>query len=405
MNTVPAVAAGSAAPLSGVDGLEDVAAALLAVAPLVGAAGRTPGARLRCAPLDRPGPDDLAALQAVLDRLTELLAVPGLRAVPDGSDLWSAELAISGRLRLAPACADAARLAALSPLAFERAASSVRDVAPVARVLHGGDGTPLRCYSCGDPRQPAVVLVSACGMPVGLIEGWMRHLAASFRVVTWESRDLFEDDGAFDEKAHDLAVQVDDVLTVLEGFDLRDVHLMGLCGGAAIALGAATSTRVHSLSLWHGDFELGDDAPKTPHQRDVYALLTMAGRSRRSAAGLHQLFRKPATLARMPEAEAPYLLYPYATPELLYRYGRLNGAIMGTDCRPLLTVCKPTLVVTSDDDTTAHPSGSVYAAARLEQGRLEVLAHGDHLAAFSAGAERRLLAGSFLDEMRASCDP
>ena len=389
-------------PATVVGGLEELATALLAVAPLARAARPSSNdERMRCASPDgTPGPDALAGWQAVLDRLTDLLGVPGLLVVADTSDLWSAELAISGRLGLARWAAEPERVAAVASEAIEQAAASARGEALVARTLHSGDGTALRCYAHGDLESPAVVLVSACGMPVGLVEGWVRHLATRYRVITWESRDLFEDDGNFDGKGQDLAVQVGDVLTVLDGFDLHDVHLMGLCGGAAMALGAAASSRVRSLSLWHGDYELGDDAPKTQHQRDVHALLTMAGRSRRSAAGLHELFRRPATLATMPADLAPYLLYPYANAELLFRYGRLNGAIMGTDCRPLLAaVGKPTLVVTSDDDNTAHPQGSVYAAARLEQGRLEVLAHGDHLAAFQAGPERRVLATSFLDEM------
>ena len=383
-----------------------MAAALLAVAPLAAAAagGSTPsGERLRCAPLgEEPTADEVAAVQDVLDRLGGPLGVPALRAVAGPADLWSAELAIGGRLALAclAGAGEAERLAGLPPVAVEQAVARATEGALVARTLHAADGTALRCYSDGDGESPAVVLVSACGMPVGLVESWIRHLATSFRVVTWESRDLFVDDGEFDRKGHDLAVQVGDLLAVLDGFDLHDAHLMGLCGGAAIALGAADSPRVGSLSLWHGDFELGDEAPKTQHQRDVHALLTMAGRSRRSAANLHQLFRRPATLATMPAVLAPQLLYPYANPELLYRYGRLNGAIMGTDCRPLLAEDrKPTLVVTSDDDVTAHPQGSVYAAASLQHGRLEVLSHGDHLAAFEAGPDRRLLATSFLGEM------
>lgn len=382
-------------------GLEEFAAAVLAVAPLAGAArSPAPGECLRWVPHSTTA-GALTAWQGLSDDLADRLRCPPLRAVADPCDLWSAELAISERLRLAGPEMAPDDLAALPPSAVERAAAMAQAGAlAVARVVRSDDGTALRCYEYGDPGRPAVVLVSACGMPAGLVEGWIRHLATSYHVVTWESRDLFEDDGDFDAKRFDLGVQVDDVLAVLEGFDIDDAHLMGLCGGAAVALGAATSPRVGSLSLWHGDYELGDDAPKTSHQRDVHALLKMAARSRKSAAGLHELFRRPATLASMPKDLAPYLLYPYANAELLYRYGRLNGAIMSTDCRPLLAAArKPTLVVTSEEDSTAHPQGSVYAAAHLAQGRLEVLSHGDHLAAFCAGPERRLLATSFLQEM------
>lgn len=376
--------------------LETLAHGLLAVAPLACAAGDP----LRCAVEDVSATSPaLDALQAVLDRLGAPLGVPRLRAVAGDEDLWSAELAISEHLGLATVVGEAERLAALPSEAVERAVARATGTALVSRTLYRDDGTVLRCYAEGDDRRPVVVLVSACGMPVGLVASWIHHLATSFRAVTWESRDLFDQDGDFDGKGYGLDIQVGDLLAVLEGYDIRDAHLMGLCGGAAIALGAAASSRVSSMSLWHGDFELGPDAPKTQHQRDVHALLMMAGRSRRSAAGLHQLFRKPSTLAKMPMHLAPYLLYPYASPELLYRYGRLNGAIMSTDCRPLLAGArKPTLVVTSEDDATAHPQGSVYAAVHLERGRLEVLPHGDHLAAFEAGPERRLLASSFIDE-------
>jgi 3-oxoadipate enol-lactonase len=272
-------------------------------------------------------------------------------------------------------------------------------------MIAASDGSPLRCWEAGPRDAPAVALVTACGMPVGLAAHWMRALSGDYRVVTWESRGLFAERGGQGPAAlggHDLAAQAGDLAAVLDGFGIRRAHAMGLCGGAVVALAAASgSDRVTSLSLWHGDYELGGAAPKTDHQRDVKSLLTMAARSVDKAAGLHRLMRRPAALDAMRADIAHHLIYPYATPELLHRYGLLNGSIMSADSRPFLSAGQPVLVVTSGDDTTAHPAGSEYVAARLPRATLAVRPHGDHLTAFDAGPELVALAGKFLYEVTA----
>jgi pimeloyl-ACP methyl ester carboxylesterase len=122
----------------------------------------------------------------------------------------------------------------------------------------------------------------------------------------------------------------------------------------------------------------------------------MAGRHRKRAAALQALLSRPAALGNLRPDLAHLLIYPYARPELLYRYGRLNGAIMTTDCRPLLAgVRVPTLVVSSRADTTAHPDGSVFVAAAIPGAQLELLPTGDHLAAFDAAPAMLELARAF----------
>ncbi|HZE02319.1 MAG TPA: alpha/beta hydrolase, partial [Pseudonocardiaceae bacterium] len=75
------------------------------------------------------------------------------------------------------------------------------------------------------------------------------------------------------------------------------------------------------------------------------------------------------------------------------------GAIMTTDCRPLLAgIDVPTLVVSSMADTTAHPEGSVFVASHIPGARLELLPRGDHLAAFDAAPELITLARAFVDQ-------
>lgn len=378
-----------------------LASALVDVEPLSGALDDPP----RAAPLGRVGARrELDGVQTLVDRLVWELGVPAPRVVADTSGLTAAELAISGRLELDGVLPRAADLAGAADGVVRTAVDQARRGRPTSAVAVAADGSPLRCYAHGPADAPVVVLVSACGMPVGLLRRWMAGLGTRLRVLTWESRGLFPARGTldedFDRRGDDVASQAADLHAVLDLFDVDAAHVVGLCGGAAVAL-AAASDRVRSLSLWHGDYELGSDAPKTRHQQDVQSLMEMAGRARRRATGLHTLLRRPATLESLRADLAHELIYPYASAELLYRYGRLNGAIMTTDCRPLLTgVDQPTLVVTSMADTTAHPDGSVFVAAQLPDARLELLPRGDHLTAFDAAPELIELATGFVDEVQ-----
>lgn len=397
-------AAFEGAPAVRVDAPDRLAAALVDTASLI----RVVPEKLRVAPVAEASPAAVSGLRTLLDGMTGKLDLPGIEVVPDSQQLWSVELALSRRLALrpedVPGAAEGRDGAVPDTSRLGEAALDALDAFPGRPVtVPAFDGSPLRCWSVGPVDRPAVALVTACGMPVGLIARWMATLSRSFRVVTWESRGLFPADDGPGPAAMDgcgLPVQADDLRAVLDGFGIRQAHAMGLCGGAAIALAAAAHTdRVTSLSLWHGDYELGGEAPKTDHQRDVESMLTMAGRGRAQAGGLHKLLRRPGTLDGLRPDIAHHLIHPYATPELLHRYGLLNGAIMTTDCRPLLTAGQPAMVVTSPQDTTAHPAGSAYVAAHLPQAELRTMPDGDHLTAFDAGPELVALAEEFLHRM------
>ena len=147
---------------------------------------------------------------------------------------------------------------------------------------------------------------------------------------------------------------------------------------------AATRSRFSSLSLWHADLELGGEAPKTDHQVNLRALLDLAGESRDTAAWIaERLTSGPMT--GVPERIGPLVVRPYATTELFYRYAKLTGATMHWDSRPTAAgVHQPCLVVTSEDDDTAHPAGSRRLAEIVPGARLVVAEHGTHLDAFRA---------------------
>ncbi|WP_349876543.1 alpha/beta hydrolase [Micromonospora sp. HUAS YX12] len=347
------------------------AAALLAAGPLLRVL--PPPVRVRCAD---------PATAAALARLCERLDVPAPTPVTAAADLGPFERVVSDLLDLdanpAPAAADEPRVVA---------DARERDFTCRFRRtdVRTGDGAVLPTYAAGDPDRPPVLLVSACGMPARLAEGWADRLSRDFHVLVPETRGLFADVDGFTGDTGAVA-QADDLLAVLDRFGLRRAHLIGLCGGAVLAVVAAARApeRVSSLSLWHGDFDLGDESPKTDHQQNLQALMAMAARSPQQAAAVHAVLTN-TMLGVAPPRLAHLVTYPYATPELLRRYCRLNGAIMGTDLRPYLAgLTTRTLVVTSEDDHTAHPAGSRAVAARIAGSVLHVAPHGDHLSLFHA---------------------
>ncbi|WP_405847046.1 alpha/beta fold hydrolase [Streptomyces sp. NBC_01518] len=267
------------------------------------------------------------------------------------------------------------------------------------------DGVALRVRSAGEPGRPAVLIASACGMPAELCDAWLRFLAPEHHVLTWETRGLFggprgagEDPEAFDGMGHGVVDQIGDILAVLDHHQVSRTHVMGLCGGAVLALRLAAehADRVASISLWHGDFDLGADSPKTSHQRNLQALMEIAAENRRSAAMVHATVPRNAT-ADLPADLTELVVHPFLDAETFYRYSLLNGALMAEDIRTALPrIEAPTLIVTSEDDRTAHPAGSRAVAAALPGSRLHVAPAGDHLSVFAAEDALTTVAAEFL---------
>jgi pimeloyl-ACP methyl ester carboxylesterase len=164
----------------------------------------------------------------------------------------------------------------------------------------------------------------------------------------------------------------------------------------ALAAAARQPGRVSSLSLWHAAVELDGEAEKTDHQVNLRALLDLGGESRDTAAWLREKLTS-GPMSGVPDRIGPLVVRPYATPELFYRYAKLSGATMRWDCRQTAaSVKQPCLVVTSEDDQTAHPAGSRRLAEIVPGARLMVAEHGTHLDAFRATAGQVSSLMSFL---------
>jgi pimeloyl-ACP methyl ester carboxylesterase len=264
--------------------------------------------------------------------------------------------------------------------------------------VEGFGGVRLNVYTAGPPDGEPIVILSACGMPARLCEPWMNVLAKDHFVLTWETRGLFSPMGDFDSLASDVGAQARDLFAVMDHFALHAVHLMGLCGGAVVALRAAAEQpqRVSSLTLCYGDFKLGPNSPRTIYQQNLKAVMDLAGAGRTEAKSIYDLFCE--SMVKSARADMAHLiLYPFANAELLFRYARLNGNIMDEKVEGLLEkLSHSTLVITSEDDSTAHPEGSRQVAARIPNSVLHIEPHGDHLSFYEASPELTGLVVGFL---------
>lgn len=349
---------------------------------------------------------DLFEFERFLNRVAVRVGAPAFKLSADfnAAPRSGLELAVSKRLLGEHGGVGSAWVAAADQedAIIAAALASSFETQFVPTKVQSFDGAVLRAYTAGDPRNKAVALISPCGMPAKLCERWMRLLAREYFVLVWETRLLFDEPGDIEAKAFDVQAQVGDLFAVLDHFSVGKAHLMGLCGGAVIAVSAAAARpeRIASLSLWHGDFELGPGCPKMKHQKDLKAFMQFAALGRVQAGQLHKMFTQN-TAKTFRDDWAHVVLYPYANSELLYRYAQANGNIMETNVTPLLPqVVQPALVVTSEDDTTTHPDSSRRVAELLPNARLHVMAHGDHLSVFHAGPDITELALEFLGQER-----
>jgi pimeloyl-ACP methyl ester carboxylesterase len=299
-------------------------------------------------------------------------------------------------------------LAGLDPGAVARLAAQARDLRDQEdagyRVLtvRRPDGAVVTAIDAGPVAAPCVLLSPACAMSCRLSLPWLRALRTSYRCVVPETRGTsgpIEDPGAFDRSGYGVRHQAGDLIALIEALSPGPVHLMGLCGGAVPALVAAAQRPdcVSSLSQWHADLELGTEAAKTSHQANLRALLDTAGESRGTAAWIRdKLTSGPMT--GVPARVGPLVVRPYATAELFYRYAKLTAATMHFDSRPAAAgVAQPCLIITSQDDHTAHPAGSQRLAEIMPDARLVMTDHGTHLDAFNATPEQVASLSSFLE--------
>jgi 3-oxoadipate enol-lactonase len=372
-----------------------------ALADLVEAVRQLEGLTAQVGPFALPA-DTCDRAPELVAAVCRALAVPLTFDSPaTGRDRDFAVVALAAEIRRAQRSTELAGLAPGDAAAEARRRYDEDNAGYRTHAVHRPDGTTVAAVDAGPPDAPCVLISAPCALSDRLSLPWLRALRSSYRCVIPQTRgtsERIDDPEDFDRRGYDVGRQVEDLLAVTDQLATGPVHLMGLCAGAAVALAATARRpdRVSSLSLWHADLELGPEAEKTDHQINLRAMLDLGGESRDTAAWLRdKLTGGPMT--GVPERIGPLVVRPYATAELFYRYAKLTTATMHWDSRPTAArVVQPCLVVTSEDDLTAHPAGSRRLAEIVPGARLAVAEHGHHLDAFRATDEQVARLTSFL---------
>jgi 3-oxoadipate enol-lactonase len=379
-----------------------------ALAALVDAVRQLEGLTEQVGPFALPA-DTCDRAPEMVVAVCRALGVPLTFDAPVGGGKDFAVAALAAEIRQAQRSPE---LADLRPDEVAELATDVRrlcdeeDTGYRRHTVRRPDGTAIAVVDAGPPRAPCILLSPACGMSYRLSLPWLQALGTGYRCLVPQTRGTngrIERPQVFDRRGYGVPEQAADLLAIIDALGTGPVHLMGLCGGAvpSMVIAARHPDRLSSLSLWHADLDLGDEAEKTDHQVNLRAVLDMAGESRDTAAWMRdRLTSGPMT--GVPPGVGPLVVRPYATAELFYRYAKLTAATMHWDSRGTAAgVRQPCLIVTSRDDHTAHPAGSRRLAQILPNARLVVTDHGTHLDAFKATPEQVACLTSFLGSVPA----
>ncbi len=365
-----------------------------AVSDLVGALRQLEGLTAQLGTFAMPS-DTCTHAPAVVRAVCRELGIALTFDAPSGGRHTDhARVALAAELRRAQAAPWLGRLDPDTAAAAARRCYDEEDAGYQRHAIRRPDGSVVSVVAAGPRRSPCVLVLPPPGLSHRLALPWLKALRSRYRCLIPQSRGTAEPLGDvedFDRRGCDMPQQVADLLAVTDALAPReDVHVMGLCGasGLAIAIAAQRPDRIRSLSVWHADLELGEDAAKTDHQINLRALVDLAGESRDTADWLRgKLVSGP--MAGVPAMVGPLVVRPYATSELFYRYARLTAATVHWDCRATArALVQPCLVVTTADDATTHPDGSRRLAEIAPAARLVVAGNGDHLDAFRAGTEQ-----------------
>jgi pimeloyl-ACP methyl ester carboxylesterase len=216
-------------------------------------------------------------------------------------------------------------------------------------------------FTKGKPAKEAVILIPPCALPARFFQPWLEAFGKHYYTLILENPFLFRNWKSLSEPSSDILFELNYIKAVLEREGISSAHIIGICGGAPIALAAAAhfSQTVASVIICHGDLNFGQKTPRTPFQDQFYALLSDSARSVVRAEEVYSLFLDPSLLFGIPDTMGPFILYPYADFRLFQRYAKLNSAIMAFDStRVAEKLIQPLMIVTSPNDKMAHPGAS-----------------------------------------------
>lgn len=264
-------------------------------------------------------------------------------------------------------------------------------------VMRGNDGTQLNLYVRENPKaDKTVVIINAFGMPVDFVVPLSEQLCHGHRVVTWESRGVPSGSVPEGNAAVSVNAHVQDLLAILDGLKLEQVHLIGWCTGATVAIrfAAGFPNRIQSLTLLNGGYNLAG-AEETPFQVNMREIMPLIAEDKAQAKFFFEtLFNRFDFGARAGSAASSSLnrilastnpryahltSFPFRNEGMLFNYARLINAFISEPIEKDITrIVNPCLVATGLRDVTASPESSIVVSEFLANADLFVDPESDH---------------------------
>ncbi len=226
----------------------------------------------------------------------------------------------------------------------------------------------------GRPDGPAVVLSNSLGSTHRMWDAQIDALAERFRVVRYDTRG--HGDSPVPPGPYSIDELADDVIALLDRFDIERAHLVGLSlgGMTMMRVAARNPERVDRLALLCTAAYL----PPAQGWTDRAALVRADGTSAVAAAVVQRWFT-PGYLAANTEARQQFEAMVAATPA--EGYAACCEAIAAMDQRSdLSSIIAPTLAIAGADDPATPPDLLRDIVDAVPNGRLLVVPDSAHLA-------------------------
>ncbi|MDP2228293.1 MAG: alpha/beta fold hydrolase, partial [Moraxellaceae bacterium] len=267
----------------------------------------------------------------------------------------------------------------------------------VRSVVRSTDGTQLNLYVRDNPTAyKTVVIINAFGMPVDFVVPLSERLCRDHRVITWESRCLPSNAMPASSAAASIGAHVQDLQAILDHLGLEQVHLVGWCTGATVAIRFAAEFphRTESLSLLSGGYNLSG-AHETPFQINMREIMPLIAADKDQARFFFETLFKQTDFNGVEDGEASSSLnrilsstnprhahltsFPFRNEGVLFNYARLINALISEPIEKDITrIIKPCLVATGLMDVTASPESSIVVSEFLSGSDLFVDPESDH---------------------------
>jgi len=260
-------------------------------------------------------------------------------------------------------------------------------------IISSLDSTKLIVYSFGDNNKIPIVIILPSGMPMQIMKTWIKKLMLSYYVITWETRGMFSQINISEDIGLDVENQLEDLESIFNFFRLESVHVFGVCQGANLALHACGKFKeiINSASMWHGDYNWNDDSKFTFVQKNFVQMIQIA-KGLDDVSLLRGIMCNPKSIDKLLETYSieilPNVMYPYISDKIFCNFIKLSENIISKNLLETTNkISQKVLVITSTEDQTAHPSGSIKLNSHLSNSELYIRKNGNHISFFEAPEE------------------